>query len=164
MSYFNLEKIIGIQKPKRKVRKFIFFIFYSFYLPIFCHSQKLLQLVNIQHKSSLLAYSELIFVTKKQFCFVKLKKKLRTTTIYNGPRAYCKRMYKLFFSVHFLTGTLRTANLTFGGHSLTTYKSNMNGLSMHRKSLSSWNFWHIILQHFIAKYCHYFQIIVHALL
>ena len=58
-------------------------------------------------------------------------------------------MYKLFFSVHFLTGTLRTANLTFGGHSLTTYKSNMNGLSMHRKSLIL----EFLAHYFIANFC-----------
>ena len=57
--------------------------------------------------------------------------------------------YKLFFSVHFLTGTLRTANLTFGGHSLTTYKSNMNGLSMHRKSLIL----EFLAHYFIAFHC-----------
>ena len=77
-----------------------------------------------------------------------LKKKLLTTTIYNGPRAYCKRT-NYFFSVHFLTGTLRTANLTFGGHSLTTYKSNMNGLSMHRKSLIL----EFLAHYFIANFC-----------
>ena len=100
----------------------------------FSHSQKVLQLVLIQHKSSLLAHSELIFVAKKQFCFVKLLKKVTNDNYLQWPQGLLQA-YKLFFSVHFLTGTLRTANLTFGGHSLTTYKSNMNGLSMHRKSL-----------------------------